>query len=213
MTRKVEQLYLEELESFRTELEYTKSLKEYNLRNCKFIDLFAGIGGFRIPFERTFKSKCVLSCEIDEYAKKTYRANFQGEIISDIEILLSKSFKLPNFDILLAGFPCQPFSQGGKRKSFSDPRGNHFFNLCKILEKSKPKAFVFENVKGLLSINNGKDFQLIIKTLQDLNYFIHYKVLNAVNYNIPQSRERLFIVGLIQKKNLNFQNLLNKKLF
>lgn len=160
-----------------------------------FIDLFAGIGGIRRPFDK-LGGKCVFSSEIDKYAIQTYFANY-GEIPSgDITQIDEKT--IPHFDVLLAGFPCQAFSIAGKRQGFNDTRGTMFFEIQRILEYHKPKCFLLENVKGLLNHDKGKTFETIKDVLENkLNYKIYYKVLNARNFGMPQNRERIIIVGFL----------------
>lgn len=166
-----------------------------------FIDLFAGIGGFRIAFQ-SLGGKCVFSSEIDKFAKKTYEANF-GEIpFGDITKVTEKD--IPDFDILLAGFPCQPFSLAGVSKKqslgiehgFKDKtQGTLFFDIKRILKEKQPKAFFLENVKNLLSHDKGETFRVIRETLEDeLGYVINWKIVDGAKW-VPQHRERLFIVG------------------
>ncbi len=163
----------------------------------KFIDLFAGIGGIRRPFDK-LGGKCVFSSEIDKFAIQTYFANF-GEIPSG-DITKIPASEIPDFDILLAGFPCQAFSIAGKRKGFQDTRGTMFFEIQRILEYHKPKCFMLENVKGLLNHDKGKTFKTIIDILEKkLKYKVYYKVLNAKNFGMPQNRERIIIVGFLEQ--------------
>lgn len=166
-----------------------------DIGSFSFIDLFAGIGGIRRPFDK-LGGKCVFSSEIDKYAIQTYFANY-GEIPSgDITKIDEKS--IPHFDVLLAGFPCQAFSIAGKRQGFNDTRGTMFFEIQRILEYHKPKCFLLENVKGLLNHDKGKTFETIKDILENkLNYKIYYKVLNARNFGMPQNRERIIIVGFL----------------
>ncbi|EKO15450.1 DNA cytosine methyltransferase [Leptospira kirschneri] len=164
----------------------------------RFVDLFCGIGGFRVAAEKSFKKakldfKCVFSSDIDEYAQKAYFANFGEMPFGDISKIPSN--EIPDHDLLFAGFPCQPFSIIGKGKGFEDTRGTLFFEIARILDAKRPKAFILENVKQLVSHNEGKTFKKIIETLNSLGYSIEYKVLNALHYGLPQKRERVFIVG------------------
>lgn len=162
----------------------------------KFIDLFAGIGGFRIAHQN-LGGKCVFTSEWDKYSKQTYKANF-GEIpFGDITKPETKSYIPDNFDILCAGFPCQAFSIAGKRGGFEDTRGTLFFDVAEIIKKKQPKAFFLENVKGLRSHDKGKTLSTILNTLrEDLGYYVpDPQVLNAKNFGVPQNRERIFIVG------------------
>ena len=164
--------------------------KEY-----KFIDLFAGIGGIRRPFDK-LGCKCVFSSEIDKHAISTYQANFNEIPSGDITQIREED--IPNFDILLAGFPCQAFSIAGKRQGFQDTRGTMFFEIQRILEYHKPTCFMLENVKGLINHDKGKTFKTILDILEnELNYKVFYKVLNAKNFGMPQNRERIIIVGFL----------------
>lgn len=160
----------------------------------KFIDLFAGIGGFRIACQNA-GGKCVFSSEWDENAQKTYAYNF-GEIpYGDITQSSVKQAIPRDFDLLCAGFPCQAFSIAGLRKGFEDTRGTLFFDVAEIIKIHRPKAVFLENVKNLQSHDNGNTFKVIVDTLEELGYIVYYKVLNAKDYaNVPQNRERIFIV-------------------
>ena len=168
----------------------------------KAIDLFAGIGGIRKGFEDA-DFQIVYSNDFDEHAAKTYEANF-GEIdTTDIRKVNEK--KLPHFDVLLGGFPCQAFSIAGLRKGFGDTRGTLFFEIERILAKCKPKAFLLENVRNLKSHDEGRTLQTIIATLRDkLKYDVHYKILNAKDYGVPQNRPRIYIIGFKKKTNFQF---------
>lgn len=160
----------------------------------KFIDLFAGIGGIRMGFEKN-EFKCVFSSEWDNFSQKTYSANF-GEIPKgDITSINAKS--IPNHDILTAGFPCQPFSTIGKREGFDhSTQGTLFFDIVRILKEKKPNGFLLENVAGLRNHDEGKTFKLIIDTLKnELGYWVGSKVLDSADYGVPQHRKRIYIVG------------------
>ena len=158
-----------------------------------FIDLFAGIGGFRIALE-SLGGKCVFSSEIDDHACEMYKANFGDDPYCDITKLNPKS--LPYFDILCAGFPCQSFSICGRQKGFIDEtRGTLFFDIVRIIKEKKPKAFILENVKNLTTHDKGRTLTVIIDTLNNLGYSVNYKVLNAKDFGVPQNRERILIVG------------------
>jgi len=157
-----------------------------------FIDLFAGIGGIRIPFQE-LGGKCVFTSEWDKFAQKTYRINFGEEPHGDITKI--ETSEIPDFDILLAGFPCQPFSQAGHKKGFTDTRGTLFFEIERILMDKHPKAFLLENVKQLKGHNKGKTLSVILEHLDALNYYVSYKVLRAADFGVPQNRERIYIVG------------------
>jgi DNA (cytosine-5)-methyltransferase 1 len=162
----------------------------------KFIDLFAGIGGFRLALQN-LNGKCVFTSEWDKYSKQTYRANF-GEIpFGDITKSETKNYIPDNFDVLCAGFPCQAFSIAGRRGGFEDTRGTLFFDVAEIIKKKQPKAIFLENVKGLRNHDKGKTLATILNVLrEDLNYYVpEPKVLNAKDFGVPQNRERIFIVG------------------
>ncbi len=165
----------------------------------RFIDLFAGIGGIRLGFE-SVGGKCVFSSESDKYAQDTYEANFGERPQGDITQI--KPETIPEHDILLAGFPCQAFSICGDQQGFSDTRGTLFFNIEEILKIQKPYAFLLENVKNLKSHDQGKTFETIIKHLENIGYFVHYTILNSLDFGIPQKRERTIIVGF--KDNIKF---------
>ena len=167
-----------------------------NNKNRKFIDLFAGIGGMRIPFEEQ-GLKCVFTSEIDKFSRKTYEAFF-GEIPSG-DITLIPPENIPKFDILLAGFPCQPFSQAGLRKGLSDKRGGMFSVIKDILDHHKPTAFLLENVRGLSNHDNKKTLRRIYEELEALNYHVTSEILAAKDFNLPQIRERIYIVGFKKK--------------
>ncbi len=162
----------------------------------KFIDLFAGIGGFRLALQN-LKGKCVFTSEWDKYSKQTYKTNF-GEIpFGDITKPETKNYIPDNFDVLCAGFPCQAFSIAGRRGGFEDTRGTLFFDVAEIIKKKQPKAIFLENVKGLRNHDKGKTLATILNVLRkDLNYYVpEPKVLNAKEFGVPQNRERIFIVG------------------
>ncbi len=163
----------------------------------KFIDLFAGVGGIRLGFENIFKldASFVFSSEIDKYAQMTYSANF-GEIPhGDITKIDPK--EIPKFDILLAGFPCQPFSNAGLKKGFNDTRGTLFFDIAKIVKYHQPKVVFLENVKGFKNHDKGKTFKVVKTTLENLGYKVFEKILNAKYYGVPQNRERIYIIGFL----------------
>lgn len=169
-----------------------------------FIDLFAGIGGFRMALQN-IGGKCVYSSEWDEQAKKTYFINY-GEIpFGDITKESTKSFIPDNFDVLCAGFPCQAFSLAGKRLGFEETRGTLFFDVAEIIRRKRPKAFFLENVKGLLIHNKGKTIQTILKVLRDdLDYYVPTpQIVNAMNFGVPQHRERVYIVGFRKDQNVS----------
>lgn len=161
-----------------------------------FIDLFAGIGGFRLAMQN-LGGKCVFSSEWDKDAKKTYRENFGDVPFGDITKEQTKNFIPDGFDVLCAGFPCQAFSIAGKRGGFNDTRGTLFFDVADIIKRKQPKAIFLENVKGLINHDRGKTLETILNVLRnDLGYFIpEPKIINAKDFGVPQNRERIFIVG------------------
>ena len=169
-------------------------------KKLKFIDLFCGLGGFRVAFENIEKNiECVFSCDSDGDSQKFYEENFGEKPFGDITKISAD--KIPEHYILFAGFPCQSFSICGDQKGFEDTRGTLFFDIARILKAKRPKAFVLENVKQLVSHNQGKTFERILETLENLGYQVHYKVLNALNFGLPQKRERVFIVGFLEPTN------------
>lgn len=166
-----------------------------------FIDLFAGIGGIRLGFE-SLGGNCVFSSEWDTDAIETYKKNF-GEIPEgDITKIPAKD--IPDHDILLAGFPCQAFSIIGDGKGFSDTRGTLFFDIERIIREKRPEAFLLENVKGLVSHDKKRTFRIIKKRLDELGYFVHYKILNTIDFGLPQKRERIYIVGFLDNYAFEF---------
>ncbi len=162
----------------------------------KFIDLFAGIGGIRLPFDE-LGYECVFSSEWDKKACETYYANFGEQPSGDITKIDEKD--IPKFDICLAGFPCQAFSIMGKMQGFADTRGTMFFEIERILKYHMPEAVLLENVKQLTTHDKGRTFDTIIKHLEALGYTVNYKVLNALDFGLPQKRERIIIVGFLDK--------------
>jgi len=175
-------------------------------QNYKTIDLFAGIGGLRLGFERTGKCENVFSAEIDTNACLTYLNNFNEDPQLDVTKLTRESIRsIPDFDILLAGFPCQTFSIAGIKKGFEDSRGQLFFDIAKILKIKKPQAFLLENVKGLVSHERGETLKTILKILtEELNYRVTYQILNSKDFGVPQNRERIYIVGFKRKPDFAF---------
>ncbi|EAI5963343.1 DNA (cytosine-5-)-methyltransferase [Campylobacter jejuni] len=175
------------------------------MREFKFIDLFAGIGGFRLALE-SLGAKCVFSAEIDPHAIQTYKENFNDDPTCDITKLDPK--RIPDFDILCAGFPCQAFSISGKQKGFSDTtRGTLFFDICRILKEKQPTAFILENVQNLEKHDKGNTLFVMINSLNDLGYSVTYKVLNAKDFGVPQNRERIIIIGNKEHKVFSFKKL------
>jgi DNA (cytosine-5)-methyltransferase 1 len=168
----------------------------------KFIDLFAGIGGFHLALHN-LGAECVFASEWDEHARKTYELNFRdispklfesGNYVGDITKIDKAS--IPDFDILCAGFPCQPFSQAGHKLGFDDTRGTLFFDIAEIIRIKQPQAFFLENVRGLFKHDEGKTFQVIKNALTiDLGYSLHYSIVKASEHGLPQHRPRLFMIG------------------
>ncbi len=170
-----------------------------------FIDLFAGIGGFRIAMQ-TFGGKCVFSSEWDEAAKQTYFENYGEVPFGDITKTETKALIPQKFDVLCAGFPCQPFSYSGQKLGFKDKtKGTLFFDICEILKEKQPQVFFLENVKGIVSHENGKTIETIRNILTDeLGYDIHESVLCSLDFGLPQKRERWYCVGFKKKTEFNF---------
>ncbi|MBC7651499.1 MAG: DNA (cytosine-5-)-methyltransferase [Deinococcales bacterium] len=171
----------------------------------KFIDLFAGIGGFRLAMQN-IGGKCVFTSEWDKEAKRTYKANFGDTPFGDITREETKSYIPDGFDVLCAGFPCQAFSIAGRRGGFEDTRGTLFFDVAEIIKRKKPKAIFLENVKGLRNHNGGRTLETILNVLRnDLDYFVpEPQIINAKDFGVPQHRERIYIVGF--RKDLNVTN-------
>ena len=176
-------------------------------KEIKFIDLFAGIGGFNIAFSNV-GAKCVFVSEIDKNARTTYEHNFKnkeswvfesGNFAGDITKVDAK--KIPDFDVLTGGFPCQPFSQAGYKKGFEDTRGTLFYDIARIIKEKKPKAFFIENVRNFLKHDNGKTFETIRKVIEEeLGYSFYPQIIKASDFGLPQHRPRLFMVGFKNKK-------------
>lgn len=168
-----------------------------------FIDLFAGIGGFRMAMQN-LGGKCVFSSEWDAQAQKTYLLNYGEVPFGDITKETTKAFIPDDFDVLCAGFPCQAFSLAGKRLGFEETRGTLFFDVAEIIRRKRPKAFFLENVKGLLIHDKGKTIQTILKVLrEDLDYYVpDPQIVNAMNFGVPQHRERVYIVGFRKDQNV-----------
>lgn len=166
-------------------------IKEKLLENYKFIDLFAGLGGFRLALQ-SLGAKCVYSSEWDEPVRKVYIENFND--IPDGDITKVDENVVPDHDILCAGFPCQAFSISGKQRGFEDSRGTLFFDVARIVKAKKPKVVFMENVKNFASHDNGQTLEVVKATMEGLGYTFYQKVLNPVNYGIPQKRERIYMV-------------------
>ena len=171
----------------------------------KIIDLFAGIGGTRLGFQLHGNVKNVFSSEWDKFAQKTYNANFGEAPHGDITKINERD--IPDHDILVGGFPCQAFSQAGLKQGFEDTRGTLFFDVARILKEKRPKMFLLENVKNLVSHNRGNTFKVILSTLESLNYKVFHEILRAADFGVPQNRERIYIVGFdkeVYPDNLEF---------
>lgn len=228
---------LDDIERVISELEHQKKSapfrKNYiNGSKFSFIDLFAGIGGTRLPFQR-LGGKCVFTSEWDKFAQKTYALNF-GEIPNG-DITKISTQDIPDHDILIGGFPCQAFSQAGLKKGFNDTRGTMFFELQRILAEKKPKVFLLENVKQLKGHDKGRTLDTILKVLtgsenahieeqfkisdearnalsKQLNYWVDFKILRAADFGVPQNRERIYIVGFCKDyfgESQDFNNIFN----
>ena len=166
-------------------------IKEKLLNGYSFIDLFAGLGGFRLALE-SFGAKCVYSNEWDIPAQEVYKANFGDTPEGDITKVDEKT--IPDHDILCAGFPCQAFSISGKQRGFEDSRGTLFFDVARIVKEKQPKVVFLENVKNFAAHDDGRTLQVVKATMEELGYTFFYKVLNAVDYGMPQKRERIYMV-------------------
>ena len=167
----------------------------------KYLDMFSGIGGFRSALDNVGGFECVAYCEIDKYAKKAYEAMYdtKGEMyFNDAREI--KPEELPDIDLICGGFPCQSFSNAGKRRGFEDARGTLFFEIARIAAVKKPKYLLLENVPGLLSHDSGRTFATILGTLDELGYDVAWQVLNSADFKVPQSRKRVFIVGFLRGK-------------
>ena len=171
------------------------------LKNYNFIDLFAGIGGIRLGFQ-SLVGKCVFSSEWDKFSQQTYFANFKELPSGDITQIDEKI--IPDFDLLLAGFPCQPFSNAGLKLGFEDTRGTLFFHIARIINFHKPKIVFLENVKGLKNHDKGKTFKTIKNTLESIGYNVFSKVLNARDFGVPQNRERIYIIAFLENVDFVF---------
>jgi DNA (cytosine-5)-methyltransferase 1 len=188
------------------------------MKELNFIDLFAGIGGIRLGFEKT-GANCVFSSEWNKFSQMTYEENYKETPKGDITQINEKS--IPRFDILLAGFPCQPFSNAGLKKGFEDSRGTLFFDIVRIINHHKPRVVFLENVKGFMKHDNGKTFSTVKRILEEQGYHIHYNILNAKDFGVPQNRERIYIIGFLDdvdfkfpkptKKTVKFGDILDKE--
>jgi len=169
------------------------------LKKRTFIDLFCGIGGFRIGMEKN-GFQCVWACDIDKYACMIYRKHCGKEGLYEGDIREVPTEAIPNHDVLCAGFPCQSFSIAGKRLGFKDTRGTLFFEICRIAKEKQPPVLFLENVKGLLNHEKGETFRIILSSLDELGYDAEWQVLNSKDFGVPQNRERVFIIGHLRRK-------------
>jgi DNA (cytosine-5)-methyltransferase 1 len=187
------------------DIELVKS-NSSNLGGLKFIDLFAGIGGFHLALS-SFNIECVFASEWDKYSQNVYKENFGISPFGDITKISEKD--IPPHDVICGGFPCQAFSISGKQRGFEDSRGTLFFDIARITEFHKPKVLLLENVFNFEKHDNGRTLEVVLKTLDNIGYNVYYKVLNAVNYGIPQIRKRIYFVGFRKDlcvKNFKFPN-------
>lgn len=176
------------------------NIKERTLKGYTFIDLFAGLGGFRLALE-SLGAKCVYSNEWDKAAQDTYNDNFG--IVPEGDITKVDEKMIPDHDILCAGFPCQPFSISGKQRGFEDSRGTLFFDVARIVKEKKPKIVFMENVKNFATHDNGRTLEVVKNTMSELGYSFFQKVLSADNYGVPQKRERIYMVCFRNDLNIN----------
>lgn len=174
----------------------------------KFIDLFAGIGGFRLGFEDA-GFECVFSSEIDAHAREMYFTNFGDMPFGDITKIDISS--IPSFDVLLAGFPCQPFSIAGEKKGFNDTRGTLFFDIARIIEQHKPKVVVLENVKHFKNHDKKNTLRTVLSTLKQFGYTTSWQLLNAKDFGVPQNRERTIIIGALNNIKFDFNGIKRKR--
>ncbi|MDR2152021.1 MAG: DNA (cytosine-5-)-methyltransferase [Helicobacteraceae bacterium] len=177
------------------------------MKVVRFVDLFCGAGGFRQAAieafaARNIASDCVFSCDVDRFCQDSYEANFGERPHGDITKIDEND--IPDHDILFAGFPCQPFSIIGQMRGFEDTRGTLFFEVARIIKRKKPKALILENVKQLSKHNGGKTLQVVMATLKELGYDAKHAILNALDYGLPQKRERVIIAGFREKNDFTF---------
>ena len=184
-------------------------MNKKNLSTLKFVDLFCGIGGFRMAGEN-LGMKCVFSSDIDVHSCKTYETNFGENPYSDI--FKVETNEVDDFDLLFAGFPCQPFSYSGKGEGFNDKRGTLFYEVLRFLNEKQPKAFLLENVKGLVSHDRNRTLKVIEEELAFAGYNIHWTVLNSADYGLAQNRERWYCVGFKKDLEFEFPKPLDKKI-
>lgn len=183
------------------QMTFNSTLKINHLNSYRIIDLFAGIGGIRLGFEKAFKNRAnfVFSSELDKYAQATYYANYNDMPHGDITQIDVQD--IPEHDIILAGFPCQAFSIAGHRKGFEDTRGTLFFHVARIAKHHKPKLIFLENVKGFKNHDKGNTFKVVKETLEEMGYKVFADVLNAKYFGVPQNRERIYIIAFLDEDN------------
>ena len=182
-------------------------MKNSQKNKITFIDLCCGLGGIRIGFEQAcqqlgYDSQCVFYADIKLTALKAYQRNFHDDIfdVTKCDIKKTDPTNIPDFDFLLAGFPCQPFSNAGKRLGFEDTRGTLFFHIANIIKEKKPTGFLLENVEGLVTHQKGKTLETILNVLNDLEYHVEFKILNACDFGVAQHRNRIYIIGRNDRK-------------
>ena len=175
-------------------------IQDSNTNILKIGTLFSGIGAFEHALDRLkINHKIMFACDIDDYVKKSYFANYhinKDQWYTDVTKLDAKKYLDENIDIVVGGSPCQSFSFVGKQKGLEDDRGNLIFEFIRVINECKPRMFIFENVKGLTTHDKGKTFEFVITKFKELNYTLHYNILKATDYEIPQSRQRLFLIGI-----------------
>lgn len=177
----------------------------------KIVSLFSGIGGFELGIKKSdLNSEIVFSSEIDKHATASYLANFvDNNLNGDITIISEKN--IPNHEFLVAGFPCQAFSIAGKKRGFNDTRGTLFFDVARILKEKQPKYFLLENVKNLIAHDEGKTFKIIINTLNEIGYTVDFTIINSVEAGLPQNRERTYVVGILNYKEIETKSDIRNK--
>lgn len=187
-------------------LKFSENTPYPNNSSAKYsiIDLFSGIGGTRLGFHFTGQTRVVFSSETDKFAIQTYRANFGDPPHGDITAIAASD--IPDHDILVGGFPCQAFSQAGKKLGFEDTRGTLFFDIARIIKEKRPTAFLLENVKNLKSHNRGKTYKIIINTLHELNYHVVIALFKARDFGLPQNRKRIYIAGFDKDQVANYED-------
>ncbi|ALG69405.2 DNA cytosine methyltransferase [Beggiatoa leptomitoformis] len=186
------------------QLSFEYRIESNVVRVYKVIDLFAGIGGIRTGFQQAFKeyAQFVFSSEIDKFSAQSYQANYGESPVGDITLI--NETEIPQFDVLLAGFPCQPFSHAGLKKGFEDVRGTLFFDIVRIVKHHQPKVVFLENVKGFKNHDKGNTFRVVKNTLNELGYIVYAEVLNAKDFGVPQNRERIYIIGFREPLDFEF---------